>query len=306
MLSPTSCGTEVMASQATIPNSTTVRTKTLLQTSTSTATKTWLPSTTPTMGPPPDVELVNISVFPEFGDFNNTGQDYTLLGRVRNNTDQIMVFPFQTRIFNFTFEIWEYDFGYAKNYLHQNYSEDIEQYSDYNRRINCFLYPGDEGVFMYTTKPFYADHILRDYSQSHDGPLGIWYTYEGFYNVNPDIPLDYHPSAENLVFEIKNGILNFDFDVYVPDPKKRGFALLISYLILFDKEGKIINILKKDIFEFGGVKKGDTFHVHGTTATSMSDRQNRFVHTIKMTNEMIERIDHIEVFSEFETDSTCG
>jgi hypothetical protein len=302
----TACGTEVFASQATLPYQTRYRTNTKTLTYTPTLTNTWVPSSTPTIGPPPDMELNNVAIYPEFGDFNSPGQKYTMLGRVKNNTDQIMIFYERTPIFQFTFESWEFDEFYARNFRHIIYTTEVEQSESYYRYINCFLYPGEEGLFMYETGFTEEKYIVNEFVPEHNGPLGLWYKYEGIYSVDPDLPLDYHPQAENLVFETKNGILNFDYDVQVPNPDSWGYTQLISYIVLVDRQAKIINVLRKDIVEFGGFEHGKLFHVHGTTATSSTDGQHRFVQTRKLTQEMIEQVDHIEVLNEFEAAFTCG
>ncbi len=78
---------QVVDLQATIPQPTTAAvTMTEVMTSTPTATNTWIPSSTPTIGPPPDLELKNVIIYPEHGDFEQAGQKYNLFGRVRNNT----------------------------------------------------------------------------------------------------------------------------------------------------------------------------------------------------------------------------
>jgi hypothetical protein len=306
MVIPSACSTEVMASQATFPIPTRYRTNTNTLPSTPTTTNTWVPSSTPTVGPPPDIELRNVAIYPEFSDFNSIGQKYTILGRIRNNTDQTMVFHDRMPIFYFTFEIWEFDEWYAKNYRHVIYTTEVEQSEAYGRHVNCILYPGNEGVFMYETGFTDENYIVNEFVPERDGPLGLWYTYEGIYDVNPDLPLDYHPPAENLIYEIKNGIITFDYDIMVPNPKNPGYIQIISYVLLFNKEGKIINILKKNIIHLGGLELGKPFNVHGTTDTSISDSHNRFFETIKLTNDMIEQVDHIEVLNEFETAFTCG
>jgi hypothetical protein len=140
----------------------------------------------------------------------------------------------------------------------------------------------------------------------HDGPLGISYYYESFYKVKPDLRLDWHPKAENLEYSIKDGALVFDYDIFVPTKKKNTSAALKSWTMLLDKDDNIINILYKNLEGMGGMINGETFHVHGTTATPQSDRLNYFIPRIELTPEMIEQVDHIEIFAEQEEGMTCS
>jgi hypothetical protein len=270
-----------------------------------TSTNTWIPSSTPTVGPPPDLELMNVSMY-LVDEIASVYSDYYFFGRVKNNTDQIMWFNYKDVPFKFTFDRWGFDQGMGQ-YYHDIY-EDTPKMSydpDYYRIMNCFLYPGDIGVIMFTTP---AETTSRDFHwvEQHDGPSGLWLlSYESFYKVKPDLRLDWHPKAENLEYSIKDGALVFDYDIFVPTGKKGIFATLKSWTILIDKNEKIINILYKNLETMGGMINGKTYHVHATTATPQSDRLNYFIPKMELTPEMMEQVDHIEIFAEQEEGMTC-
>jgi len=305
LLLPTACGTEVIASQATIPNPTTAKTKTKTMTSTPTSTNTWIPSSTPTIGPPPDLEIKNVTIYQKYGEnFDTVGNTYYLLGRIRNNTDQTIVLYDESIVFKFTFEVWEFDSFYQKNYRHAIYLKEAKQRTGIDRIVNCILYPGDEGVLMYKTESLAKEYIIEEVFPQRDGPLGLWFSYKGNYSAEPDLRLDYHPKTENLAFEINKGELIFDYDLLVPNIKA-NYAILLSYIILFDNNGQIINILEKNVGELGGAALGKQFHIHGTTATPITDRPNYFRPKVDLNRKMIGQIDHIEVINEFVTGDAC-
>jgi hypothetical protein len=307
-LLPTACGSEVIAlqatnPQATIPQATTPNTLTNVLTRTSTSTNTWIPSKTPTIGPPPDMELKNVMIYNETGGFEHLGQFYTFLGRIRNNTDRTMVIHDRTIVFKFMFEFWEYD-TYFKYYWHVTFSNEAEQRPEYSRIVNCILYPREEGVFMYIKASTNPEYIIDEHFPQPNGPLGASYTYESYPNYEPDLRSDLHPETQNLSFAIKDGALVFDYDVDVPNFESQ-YTRLTSYIILLNENGEIINILLKNIGQMGGVHLGITYHVHGTTATPREDQEKYFTPVRELSRKMIEQVDRLEILNEFEGDSTC-
>jgi hypothetical protein len=308
----TACGTGATAGAQAIPSETVLKTYThepvtVAVTPTQTMTNTWVPSSTPTVGPPPDMELKSVTIYPEFGNFETVGQKYTLLGRVRNNTDQIMLFRDKDIVFRFNFEVWEFDERWDEaKYRHAIYEKEAAHGWDDNRIMNCILYPGDEGVIAFTSASRADEYAVSERVPNHDGPLGIWYTYEGFYNIQTDLRMDLHPAAENIEFTKENGTLIFDYDVYVPITAEHvQSASLHSWVILLDKNGMVLNFLFKRLETLGGMIDGETFHVHGATATPLTDQQRYFRPSVKITPEMIEQVDHLEVLNEEVEGLTC-
>jgi hypothetical protein len=313
----TACGAEAIPTQAadpqvTIPQPTTVVTKTDLMTDTPTATNTWIPSSTPTIGPPPDLELKNVIIYPEHGDFDQVFQKYYLFGRVRNNTQSTIVISDDDMIFRFQFEVWEHNIDFEE-FRHLKYSEEVTQGIDQWRIMNCILYPGDEGIVYYQTRSggHQNDYLINETRTEYSGPLGIWYAYESFYYNEPDIPLNYHPGTENLVFTKENGELIIDYDIVdIPDLLDTNhIAQAYTWVIMYDKEGQIINVLQKRLATIPGFKFGKPFHIHGRTGSG-GEKHEQFYppnisNSLELTPEMIERTNHLEIINEFEENNMC-
>jgi hypothetical protein len=277
-----------------------LNTPTISLTPTITPTNTPWPTRTLTQGPPPDMELKDVAIYPTT--FTEARQPYFILGRVKNNTNKIMTFGARDKIFTFTFDVWEYNSSiYAKNYSHVVYNEDVTLHFGYESRMNCILYPGEEGVFNYETRSNRSDYLVDETIDDYSGPLGIWYSYQSYYTITPKMPLYYHPGTENLQFSKEDGGITFDYDVVnIPKLLDPGHESgIFSWLILLDKDGKIINILKKSLGELRGSESGDSFlHVHSSTAVPPGE-YGYFHPFMEITPEMIDRTDHLEVFTEF-------
>jgi hypothetical protein len=307
ILLSSACAMQTLPMQATVPQPTAAVTHTPFLTRTPTSTKTWVPSSTPTIGPPPDLELKDVAIYPTT--FMEAGQDYYLMGRVKNNTKEIMTFSDDDLIFSFIFDVWYYNSDiYAKDYEHVRYKDDARLGSGYGRHMNCILYPGDEGVFYYMTQSLQNvnDYLVYETMPEYSGPLGIWYTYQSYYHADPQLPMHYHPGMENLQYSKENGVITFDYDVVnIPNLLDIShYSELNSWLILLDKEGNIINILKKLLGELPGLKYGGSFHVHSSTASSPG-AYDYFRPFMEITPDMIEQTEHLEVFNEFEEGNTC-
>jgi hypothetical protein len=149
----TACGMETIPAQATLANPTAAKTKTTALTYTPTSTNTWVPSSTPTIGPPPDLELKDVTIYPETN--FEVRQRYYLMGKVRNNSNSIMQFKGKYVAFKFNFEVWEYDKLDKEgpsiyDYYHIKFTYEFWPGHDSNyRSMNCFLFPGEEGVVFF-------------------------------------------------------------------------------------------------------------------------------------------------------------
>jgi hypothetical protein len=281
------------------------RTNTPLPSHTFTSTVTLTPTITSTIGPPPDLEITNLTIYPE--SFERAGQAYFLLGRMRNNTDQIMIFHGYEKVFDFEFTLWEHtsDF-YFTGYHHRIYKDKFIYFRDLEE-MSCLLYPNEEGIIFFRTPSIDAEEILYEEMEEHRGPLGIWFTYEGFFDTVEGIPLYYHPKTANLVFTKEPGILRFDYDI-VDMPNlidMSHVSQVISWLFLYNKDGKIINLLMKRLSEMPGLTYGGTFHIHASTKEFVYDPLKHFLSAVELTNEMIDQVDHIEVFTEFRESPYC-
>jgi hypothetical protein len=264
------------------------------------------PTYTPYSGPTPGLELKDVAIYPTT--FTESGQEYFLMGRVKNNTNEIMTFSPHDAIFSFTFDVWEYNSDLvAQEYRHVVYKVDNEIDQGYLSKMNCILYPGETGIFNSRTRSNRSDYLLYETMKEYSGPLGVWYTYESNYYTVPELPLYYHPGTENLVFTKENGALIFDYDIVnIPNLLQRSNeSQVYSWLILLDKEGRIINIMKKRLAEMPGLEYGGSFHIH--SSTDVSPRAYEYFHPfMEITPEMIEQTDRLEVLNEFQEHDTCS
>ena len=315
----TSCSQEVgptngEGSNILIPSRTHMATTMATLSSTPTATKTWIPTNTPTIGPPPDLELKNVTIYPET--FDKWGQTYSMLGRIRNNTNQVMAFRGKDIVFKFNFEVLEYDMEQLMFELppfsHVVYTEETTIWKKLEiekRSMNCILYPGEEGVFNFSTKSNrgIGGYILDERLDEYNGPLGFWYSYESFYHTRSGLRSDLHPKAENINFKKDQAALEFEYDVVnIPQVENQNhYATLYSWLILYDKEGRIINILYKSLNEMEGLHWGGDFHVSSSTVFTIGQGKWYFKPSVEMTQELIDRVDRVDILNEFVEDDIC-
>jgi hypothetical protein len=282
-----------------------------VETATPTPFDTSIQTITPTIGPPPDLELTNISITPTT--FDQWGQTYYLLGRIRNNTDKTMLLHGPDPLFfRFEFEVWEYEADRAmfdKNlYTHVKYIDEAGLTNIKGQKIlNCILYPGEEGIFNYFTNsnPDAEKLIFDERFENYSGPLGIWYTYESFFDTRADLPLNLHPKAENITFIRDQAQLKFEYDI-IGTPEKImdvNYAVLNTWVILYDKNGKIINILYKILNNLEGFSWGKIIHVRGNSIDTAFNY--RFERPFELTQEMIDAVDHLEIINEFEEGNIC-
>jgi hypothetical protein len=147
--------------------------------------------------------------------------------------------------------------------------------------------------------------LLSDRLEDYSGPLGIWYTYESFYDTRPDFPRNLHPKAENIKFIRDQAQLKFEHDIVgIPDTVTHSnSADLNTWIILYDKNEKILNILYKMLNIFEGINWSNNFHVRGNSVDTAFNY--RFERPLPITQEMIDAVDHVEVLNEFEEGSIC-
>jgi hypothetical protein len=311
----TACGAEAIPTQAADPQAmiaqpTTAVTKTDLMTDTPTATNTWVPSSTPTIGPPPDLELVNPIAYPEHK--NAVGDDYYILGRIRNNTDQIMVFFGKDIVFKFTLETWQRNTDGTGYFYHSKYIDEAIRGGESSRSMNCILYPGDEGVYYYLARSHRGPegYMLWEEIETYGGSLGLSIlSYESYYRTNPELPPNLHLAIENITYQKVNGGLDFEFNV-LNIPQKMGssydFTSIYTWVILYDSQERIINILIRDLATIPGIKRGENFHVHGNTTAGYTDKEKYFRPVRDITSDIIESVTRIEVLTEYTEGNMCS
>jgi hypothetical protein len=281
-------------------------TQPLVATETPTVTATSTITSTPT--PPPDLELTNVTISPD--DYNVVGQEHVLMGRIRNNTNTTMLLFSEKKAFSFNIEMWEYDLHVKYNrdqaYYHSISQYDIEVGSD-QKTMNCILYPGEEGVIVFGFNDATMSSTFEQ-KTTYSGPLGVWYTYQSYYDTKPNIPTGYHNKAENVTFQKKYGGIVFDFDLQLLDKVLYPdfYVDQPTWVMLYDKDGKIIDILYMDMAHYyPGFSKGRLLHVHSPTSDAITDKAY-FKAAVPVTSEMADQVDHIEVFSELEEQPICS
>jgi hypothetical protein len=293
-----------------VPKNTKTPSLTFTLTITPTPTVTATATITPTPTPPPDLELTNVTLVPNT--FNSVGKGYQLMGRIRNNTNTTMILLGDSTPFIFTVETWEYDkqmkIFQDPEYFHIIFKEVIQVGWDY-RVMNCILYPGEEGVIAIGIGPFAgaSERTLYEYTKDYKGPLGIWYSYQSFYDTKSNLPAGFHYKAENVTMQKEDWGIIFDFDLnilnnhlyhglYYDNP---------TWVIIYDKDGKIIDIFYKDLTLYPGYDIGKLFHVHFSTAYAIQNPEY-FKPFMEVTPEITARADHIEVFSELNESPVCS
>jgi len=269
---------------------------------------------TQTIGPPPDLELKDVTIYPETT--FELRQRYYLMGKVRNNTNSTMVFNGKFVAFRFNIEVWEYDKfdkegSSVYDFFHMKFTHDFWPGYDWDfQSMNCFLFPGEEGVVFfdinYTDAP---DDERGHFIEKYDGPIGLWYSYESYYETNPNIPSAYRIPAENIYFRKVEDVVEFGFDVDLSEKHIFYTGLIYAHsawVLLYDKDGKIINIYYRWINDYPGYDGKSQAHIASRTGL-VNTNDYYFRPLIKnMTPEMVERTDHIEVMTEIEEAPICS
>jgi hypothetical protein len=279
-------------------------------------TGTYVPADTNTPGPPPDLEVINATI----------KDTVFFLAEIRNNTDKPIILPGREAAFEFIFEKWAKASGKYYHYEYKPYEVTPGVDAIY-KRTNCFLYPGEIGVIAFLFNPH-----RKSEEEASSMPYGPGYrlvSYQGHYRRMEDLKKksrfeDYpeklydgfHPPAENLAFSIQGSeiFLNFDVGIYVPDYVALAGTQIPSWVVLYDKQGGIINILLSDPDWCTGYMcfKENTYHLYGVgsdgwsqawvTPGAMASYWEPMTH---LTAEDLQRVDHIRVLTEIEDDVLC-
>jgi hypothetical protein len=284
-------------------------------------TETYTPTATPTPGPPPDLELLNVTID---GDDN-------LMGEIRNNTDQPMILPPREPAFRFWFEEWQ-DFGSLTGYYHNIFSPaDVEPGDDaYSKVMNCILYPGEKGVIAFDIGPVLSRcEGCATRERIPAPPVKTGYDlirYESFFfkweelrdhSIYSEYPAEfgshYHPSADNLTYRIEGSaiFINFDTNLLLPI-YMRGWNF-VSWIILYDSNGSIVNILYSLTIPVDGPSTSGNYHIVGVGSEQWSSSWNSLGDIVQwwkpkseLTADALQRVDHIRVLFEINDSFICG
>ena len=264
------------------------KTPTISPTPTVTATPTFTPT------PPPDLELTDVTILPNT--YNVVDQNYSIMARLRNNTDTTMVIFDVPTVLKMTFDRWEYDEQGKMDrgpYYHSLDTGDLQPSEGYY--MNFIIYPGEEGVVAFEMFDLSStdDHMISN-QDKYDGPLGITYTYQSFNHFRPDLPTYYHTKAENVTFQIKDYSVAYDFDLNVPALPIMGVATSVEYYVIFyDKNNKIIDVMQKYMNHYPGFEFGKKLHIHDNTASAIFTEI-----FLDMTSDMASQVDHLDIINE--------
>lgn len=273
---------------------------------TATLSQTLTPTITPTATKVPDLEIVNGNII----DLRDTvhGGVY-VIDRIRNNTDTTMILPAREYAFVLNFESYE-DYGYAIFHFTMGPYGLKPGLLDEGIKSNCILYPHEEGVIFFDKARLErtSDYIGKEEEVTgYTGPYGYTYRYESRYVSSPDLPDIYHPKAENVEYRIENGNIYFEYDINVPAPKKKETekGMVMGYLLLYDKDGNIINILYTDIRNSLPYENRYDRLVHMQGQSPYGDVPVRWSDFFDITEDNLQEVDHIEMLFEVQYEGIC-
>ncbi|MBN1438042.1 MAG: hypothetical protein JW929_01425 [Anaerolineales bacterium] len=269
-----------------------------------TETHTYTPSITPTATKIPDLEIVDGRLI----DWSDTVGGVYFMGRLRNNTDTPMVLPVDEYAFIFQFEKYR---TFGDIFLHDTIGPyGLKPLIMDLPRSNCILYPKEEGVILFDWSSFEEmDGFLanREEVKKYTGPLGMTFSYQSFYIPSMDLLEKYHPKAENVEYHVEGATIYFEFDIYIPAPqeKKKGKNNVFGYLMMFDKDGEMINMLYENIWYDLPYNNPYDNLVHLEGHGSGEGVMYGWRHLLTITKEDLNKVDHIEMFFESQFDSVC-
>jgi hypothetical protein len=278
-----------------------------LSTPTSINTIVALPS--PTEGPPPDLELLNLTL-------RNRGEGSgSLFGEIRNNTDTAMVFPVDDKyrdipILRFQTKAWDTN-GVITGYWFDDFS--IGRGSDDSWNTSCFLYPGETGLFRIDGFGCQNDldtECKSDFGVIEGVPEATGIQLVGYQDLKtyiswPDLYPGYHPQVENLGFTVTEKRLEFGFDL----PKKLfdPFYDFMIWVVVYDNDSRMLGILSHPNSENIVIDNGgDTYHISGFTRTKADTNISGNYFQGNMLDQDFARIDHLQVMVEMQHVYLCS
>jgi hypothetical protein len=276
--------------------------------STPTLFPTIIPVGTPTEGPPPDLELLNITIY-------NWERGYgSLIGEIRNNTDTPMVFPIDILykktghpILRLTLEAWDWQNQQIGN--HYSHEISIGKGSIDMPNTNCFLYPGETGpIIIHSVSDCNAfpENCINKSEEITDAPEGTGIRLVGYQDLKtytpwPGLYLDYHPQVENLAYSVEDDGIEFSFDVQKDFFKGYDYRYT-AWVLLYDKNGGLISILHRSQLEKIFQEKDGLFHISGYSRSSGQYSPQEFRNSNAAMDDQVAwdftQVDHVRVFVE--------
>jgi hypothetical protein len=271
-----------------------------------------IPINTPTEGPPPDLEVFNMTLYSHDSDEISGG---ALIGEIRNNTDTPMVFPVdipkkRNSILRFTFESWNIWWDYF--YYELSVGRGRVEFPD----TNCFLYPGETGVLIIGGVgdcQEFPDNCVRNEEELKNPPEGIGMRLVGYEDLKtylpwPNLNPDYHPQAENLKFTIMEEKIELSFDL--PKTFFKGYSFnYTAWVLLYDKNGGLVSILFHTDLEKIFVETENSYHISGESSNSGPMNPDYFHNSnasLLRGGWDFSKVDHARVFVEEQHEFLCG
>jgi hypothetical protein len=317
------------------PTRTATARPTVTLTPTPTDIPTVVPMVTPSPGPAPDVEIFNVS-------FSKTVNNIAaFFGEIRNNTDEPVIFPGRQIALRLGFERWWTNQGVV--YRHEVFDANIKPQPDENK-LNCILYPGEVGIIAFDFNLCSSEvNCPGEWENLPEPPLQLgyqllnydtypkrWEDYLNFRYIKADYPSTFDPNfhlkVENNSYESEIideqadwGAMFFDFDIDFYYAEYQRSAHLPVWLILYDKEGHIINVALNnwvDLCEgYGCAESGQTYHISGAVCNQKQCLWEDWEETkpalqwfkpiAKLTVDGISRVDRVRILAENQDDGIC-
>jgi hypothetical protein len=269
--------------------------------------RTVIPINTPTEGPPPDLELLNLTL-----EYRGNGFGF-LFGEIRNNTDIAMVFPGgqsqRIPILRFQMEAWEWD-GNMGFYWYHEFS--VGRGFGDAWYTNCFLYPGETGLIRIYTPGCqnYPDNCISETTFIDEPPKATGMQLVGYQDLKtyipwPNLSSGYHLQVENPTYDVEEDRLRFGFDL--PKSFFNRYYDYITWVVVYDEKGEMLGFLSRyNIEDITMDSGGDTYRINGyyRTAGDTGERGENYFRGDLLDVDFA-RIDHIRVMVEKQHDFLC-
>jgi hypothetical protein len=218
-----------------------------------------------------------------------------------------MVFPLDDEnqdipILRLKIEAWEW---YGDNGFFWYHEFSVGKGSADVWHTNCFLYPGETGLFSVSTPgcQLYPENCISETTFIDKPPEAIGMQLVGYQDLKtyipwPDLYPGYHLKVENPSFSVEDYRIIFGFDL--PKSVFNPNYTFMTRVVVYDENGKMLGILSKsNIAELFIDNGGDTYHISGYHAPKPdqgADGKNYF--RGDLLDEDYDRIDHIRVVVE--------
>jgi hypothetical protein len=271
-----------------------------------------IPVDTPTEGPPPDLEVFNLTLY------SHERNGGVMIGELRNNTDAAMVFPIdiskkRNPILRFSAESWYWDVSEGDHY---SYEFSVGRGRVEFPNTNCFLYPGETGVIIIDSVgncQNFPENCIYNAEDIFENPEGIGMRLIGYEDLKtyvpwPNLNPDYHPQAENLEYTITNEKIELSFDL--PKTFFKGYSFnYTAWVLLYDKNGGLISILFHTDIEKIFVETNGSYHISGESSNSGPMNPDYFHNSnasLLHGGWDFSKVDHARVFVEEQHEFLCG